>query len=110
MVTVQNRSMIIKYIAVMMSLASIGPGAEDLPVAGVADQCRWDCLGLALGYIASWAGGHYHFIHLSAEVYSIDTCPLRRDCLTVDRVGRVDRNFVAGDGVSVVVGCARAAG
>ncbi|MDE3199948.1 MAG: ABC transporter permease [Acidobacteriota bacterium] len=32
-------------------------------------------LGLILGYIASWAGGHYHFIHLSAEVYSIDTLP-----------------------------------
>ena len=32
-------------------------------------------LGLALGYLAAWAGGHYHFIHLSAEVYSIDTLP-----------------------------------
>jgi lipoprotein-releasing system permease protein len=32
-------------------------------------------LGLALGYVAAWAGGHYHFIHLSAEVYSIDTLP-----------------------------------
>ncbi len=32
-------------------------------------------LGLALGYIAAWAGGYYHFIHLSAEVYSIDTLP-----------------------------------
>jgi lipoprotein-releasing system permease protein len=32
-------------------------------------------IGLALGYIAAWAGGHYHFIHLSAEVYSIDTLP-----------------------------------
>jgi len=32
-------------------------------------------LGLILGYIAAWAGGHYHFIHLSAEVYSIDTLP-----------------------------------
>jgi lipoprotein-releasing system permease protein len=32
-------------------------------------------LGLMLGYLASWAGGHYHFIHLSAEVYSIDTLP-----------------------------------
>jgi len=32
-------------------------------------------LGLVLGYVASWAGGHYHFIHLSAEVYSIDTLP-----------------------------------
>ena len=32
-------------------------------------------LGLVLGYLASWAGAHYHFIHLSAEVYSIDTLP-----------------------------------
>jgi lipoprotein-releasing system permease protein len=32
-------------------------------------------LGLALGYLAAWAGGHYHFIHLSAEVYNIDTLP-----------------------------------
>jgi lipoprotein-releasing system permease protein len=32
-------------------------------------------LGLAAGYILSWAGGHYHFIHLSAEVYSIDYLP-----------------------------------
>jgi lipoprotein-releasing system permease protein len=24
---------------------------------------------------AAWAGGHYHFIHLSASVYSIDTLP-----------------------------------
>lgn len=32
-------------------------------------------LGLVLGYAASWVGGHYHFIHLSAEVYAIDTLP-----------------------------------
>ena len=32
-------------------------------------------LGLVMGYVASWAGGHYHFIHLSAAVYSIDTLP-----------------------------------
>jgi lipoprotein-releasing system permease protein len=32
-------------------------------------------LGLVLGYVVSWAGGHYHFIPLSAEVYSIDTLP-----------------------------------
>jgi lipoprotein-releasing system permease protein len=31
--------------------------------------------GLVLGYLAAWAGGHYSFIHLSAEVYSIDTLP-----------------------------------
>ena len=32
-------------------------------------------LGLLIGYTASWAGAHYHFIHLSAEVYAIDTLP-----------------------------------
>jgi lipoprotein-releasing system permease protein len=32
-------------------------------------------LGLVLGYITAWAGGHYHFIHLSAQVYAIDTLP-----------------------------------
>jgi lipoprotein-releasing system permease protein len=31
--------------------------------------------GLALGYGLAWIGGHYHFIHLSAEVYSLDTLP-----------------------------------
>src|SRR5580658_3944226 len=49
-------------IAVMMSFG-VSPG-----------QVR-RVFGLALGYIASWAGGHYHFIHLSAAVYSIDTLP-----------------------------------
>jgi hypothetical protein len=34
-------------------------------------------IGLALGYAGAWAGGHYHFIHLSASVYSIDTLSLR---------------------------------
>ena len=32
-------------------------------------------IGLVLGYIGAWAGGHYHFIKLSASVYSIDTLP-----------------------------------
>jgi len=32
-------------------------------------------LGLVVGYVASWVGAHYHFIHLSAEVYAIDTLP-----------------------------------
>ena len=32
-------------------------------------------IGLVLGYGISWIGGHYHFIHLSAEVYSIDYLP-----------------------------------
>jgi lipoprotein-releasing system permease protein len=32
-------------------------------------------IGLVLGYALSWAGGHYRFIHLSADVYSIDYLP-----------------------------------
>jgi len=32
-------------------------------------------LGLIAGYSLSWIGGHYRFIHLSAEVYSIDYLP-----------------------------------
>ena len=32
-------------------------------------------LGLVLGYLLAWIGGHYRFIHLSAEVYSIDYLP-----------------------------------
>jgi lipoprotein-releasing system permease protein len=32
-------------------------------------------IGLVLGYVASWAGGHYRFIHLPGDVYSIDYLP-----------------------------------
>ncbi len=32
-------------------------------------------IGLAAGYALAWAGGHYRFIHLSAEVYSLDYLP-----------------------------------
>ena len=32
-------------------------------------------IGLAVGYGLAWAGGHYRFIHLSAEVYSLDYLP-----------------------------------
>jgi lipoprotein-releasing system permease protein len=45
-------------------------------------------LGLVLGYIASWAGGHYH-IPLSPDVYSIDTLPFAprlRDAAIVSAV------------------------
>ena len=30
--------------------------------------------GLVLGYFACWAGGHYH-LHLSADLYAMDTLP-----------------------------------
>ncbi len=32
-------------------------------------------LGLALGYLGAWIGGHYPIIHLSASLYNLDTLP-----------------------------------
>ena len=32
-------------------------------------------IGLVVGYILSWVGGHYHLISLAPEVYSIDYVP-----------------------------------
>ena len=63
-------------IAVMMSYG-VEPGQirRIFLMEGLLISVLGTALGLALGYIASWAGGHYHFIHLSAEVYSIDTLP-----------------------------------
>jgi lipoprotein-releasing system permease protein len=63
-------------IAVMMSF-----GVEPAQVRrifllqGLLISLIGTAVGLVLGYLAAWAGGHYHFIHLSAEVYSIDTLP-----------------------------------
>jgi lipoprotein-releasing system permease protein len=42
---------------------------------GVLIGLMGTALGLVVGYAISWAGGHYHFISLSAEVYSIDYVP-----------------------------------
>jgi lipoprotein-releasing system permease protein len=63
-------------IAVMMSFG-VEPGQvrRIFLLQGFLISLIGTILGLALGYLAAWAGGHYHFIHLSAEVYSIDTLP-----------------------------------
>jgi lipoprotein-releasing system permease protein len=63
-------------IAVLMSFG-VDPGQvrRIFLMQGLLISLVGTALGLVLGYLASWAGGHYHFIHLSAEVYSIDTLP-----------------------------------
>jgi lipoprotein-releasing system permease protein len=63
-------------IAVMMSFG-VEPGQvrRIFLLQGFLISIIGTAAGLALGYLAAWAGGHYHFIHLSAEVYSIDTLP-----------------------------------
>jgi lipoprotein-releasing system permease protein len=63
-------------IAVMMSFG-VEPGQvrRIFLLQGLLISLIGTAVGLILGYLAAWAGGHYHFIHLSAEVYSIDTLP-----------------------------------
>lgn len=63
-------------IAVLMSFG-VNPGQvrRIFLMQGFLISVVGTVLGLILGYVVSWAGGHYHFIHLSAEVYSIDTLP-----------------------------------
>ena len=63
-------------IAVMMSFG-VEPGQirRIFLLQGFLISVIGTVLGLVIGYFASWAGGYYHFIHLSAEVYSIDTLP-----------------------------------
>jgi lipoprotein-releasing system permease protein len=63
-------------IAVLMSFG-VEPGQvrRIFLMQGLLISLVGTAIGLVLGYLAAWAGGHYHFIHLSAEVYSIDTLP-----------------------------------
>jgi lipoprotein-releasing system permease protein len=63
-------------IAVLMSFG-VEPGQvrRIFLLQGALISLLGTALGLVLGYLAAWAGAHYHFIHLSAEVYSIDTLP-----------------------------------
>ncbi|HEX3437414.1 MAG TPA: FtsX-like permease family protein [Pseudacidobacterium sp.] len=65
-----------KDIAVLMS---IGVKPEQVRriflMQGLLISFVGTVLGLILGYTLSWAGGHYRFITLSADVYSIDYLP-----------------------------------
>ena len=65
-----------KDIAVLMSMGTKKRQIRRVFIAqGVLIGVIGTVIGLALGYAISWAGGHYHFISLSAEVYSIDYVP-----------------------------------
>lgn len=65
-----------KDIAVLMSMG-VQPGQvrRIFLMQGFLISVLGTVLGLVLGYVLSWAGGHYRFIHLSADVYSIDYLP-----------------------------------
>jgi lipoprotein-releasing system permease protein len=65
-----------KDIAVLMSLGTKKAQIRRVFIAqGVLIGVIGTAIGLVVGYAISWAGGHYHFISLSAEVYSIDYVP-----------------------------------
>ena len=63
-------------IAVLMSMGTRRSQIRRVFVAqGVMIGVIGTAIGLILGYTLSWAGGHYHFLALSPEVYSIDYVP-----------------------------------
>jgi len=65
-----------KDIAVLMSLGTKKRQIRRVFIAqGVLIGVIGTAIGLVIGYAISWTGAHYHFISLSAEVYSIDYVP-----------------------------------
>jgi lipoprotein-releasing system permease protein len=65
-----------KDIAVLMSLGTRQAQVRNVFIAqGVLIGLIGTMIGLVVGYAISYAGGHYHIISLSPEVYSIDYVP-----------------------------------
>jgi lipoprotein-releasing system permease protein len=65
-----------KDIAVLMSMGTRRAQVRNLFIAqGLLIGTVGTAVGLVLGYAISYAGGHYHLISLSPEVYSIDYVP-----------------------------------
>ena len=65
-----------KDIAVLMSMGTRRAQVRNLFIAqGVLIGVIGTVIGLVLGYAISYAGGHYHVLALSPEVYSIDYVP-----------------------------------
>src|SRR6202046_617467 len=63
-------------IAVLMSMGTRKAQVRNIFIAqGVLIGVIGTAIGLLLGYGISYAGGHYHMISLSPEVYSIDYVP-----------------------------------
>jgi lipoprotein-releasing system permease protein len=63
-------------IAVLMSMGTRKSQVRNIFIAqGVLIGVIGTAIGLVLGFAISYAGGHYHMISLSPEVYSIDYVP-----------------------------------
>jgi len=65
-----------KDIAVLMSMGTRKAQVRNVFISqGVLIGVIGTAIGLILGYAVAYAGGHYHVISLSPEVYSIDYVP-----------------------------------
>ena len=65
-----------KDIAVLLSMGTRRAQVRNIFIAqGVLIGVIGTVIGLVLGYAVSYAGGHYHVISLSPEVYSINYVP-----------------------------------
>lgn len=65
-----------KDIAVLMSMGTRRAQVRNLFIAqGVLIGAIGTAIGLVVGYAISYAGGHYHVLTLSPEVYSINYVP-----------------------------------
>jgi lipoprotein-releasing system permease protein len=63
-------------IAVLMSLGTRRRQVRNVFILqGVLIGIVGTAIGLVLGYVLSWIGGHYRLVSLSPEVYSIDYVP-----------------------------------
>ena len=65
-----------KDIAVLMSMGTRKAQVRRVFIyQGLLIGVIGTAMGLVAGYVLAYAGGHYHWIRLSAEVYSIDYVP-----------------------------------
>jgi lipoprotein-releasing system permease protein len=63
-------------IAILMSLGTRRAQVRNVFILqGVLIGVVGTAIGLVLGYVLSWIGGHYRLVSLSPEVYSIDYVP-----------------------------------
>jgi lipoprotein-releasing system permease protein len=63
-------------IAVLMSMGTRKAQIRKVFIAqGVLIGVVGTAIGLALGYVLSWMGGHYHAFALAPEIYSLDYVP-----------------------------------
>ena len=92
-------------IAVLMSMGTRKSQVRNIFIAqGVLIGVIGTAIGLLLGYAISYAGGHYHIISLSPEVYSIDYVPFAPRLMDgISGSARGRRSFLRSHALSLMV-------